>query len=68
MNAVTHDVINADALSYQKRIDNVRHRAKEMGVINMHFDGAETPDYIELCENALDVLEKDMDFILNNCK
>lgn len=63
MNAVSHDTI-----SYQKRIDNVRRRAKEMGVINMHFDGTETSDYIELCENTLDALEKDMDFILDNCK
>lgn len=68
MNTTAPDAISADVLPYKKRIDNVRRRAKEMGVINMHFDGAETPDYIELYENALNALEKDMDFILNNCK
>lgn len=55
-------------IDYQKRVANVRRRAKEMGVIDMHFDGAETLDYIELYENALGVLEKNMDFILDNCK
>lgn len=63
---ITEDIVRSHFKKDKERFDKVRRRAKEMGVIDMNLDGIKDKDILECYENALDILELNKDFILNN--